>query len=577
MEELTEEYTENVLEIKGLNIYNRSGKDMLLLENVNLSIKRGSFTALVGRSGLGKSITIKTVMGLLEEGSWRFEGSIDFYRKKEDQNIQNQSATPVFRKTEILNNGEYNTENINNLRGKGIFTIFQGPDTHLNPSLKTGWQIGEMIDPNNPLQNVTEIETRLADVGLLASDKDKYPFQMSQGQKQRVLISMALGGAELIIADEPTSSLDTKSKQSIINLFRDLRAKKKIESLLLITHDLDTIKGLLLPSDTVYVMDYNSCGKVTIIEECPMSEVLKPDGTINNILKPLRVEKLDNSENTENSIPILEIRNLRQSHKQGFFKRDLEIIKGIDLKIFKGEIIGIVGESGCGKTTFIKSILRLWDNTSGSILLRSTKTGGEIDLVKIQPAGSLPDCRQMQLIRRNLQVIFQNSASVFNQKMMIFEILEETLRYGGITDRDKINEIITSKLVQFNICKKENEVNQILTKYPRELSGGEKQRLAILRVFLLEPEIIIADEPLAEQDIITSGEIIEMFRSVNKEGTTILLISHDLNIIRTLCNKIYLLSNGIITKYSLPGKKDFSGEHNGKKERRILYLKRNKT
>lgn len=574
MEDLTQGYNENVLEIKGLNIYNISGKAMLLLENVNLSIRRGSFTALVGRSGLGKSITIKTVMGLLEKGSWRFEGNIDFYKKENDQDVQNQSTPSIFKKIEILNDGQYNTENIINLRGKGIFTVFQGPDTHLNPSLTTGWQIGEMIDPKDPLQNITEIETRLTDVGLLASDKEKYPFQMSQGQKQRVLISMALGGADLIIADEPTSSLDVKSKQSIINLFRELRAQKKIESLLLITHDLDTIKGLLLPSDTVYVMDYNSTGKVSIVEECRMSEVLNPEGIIHSILKPLRIEKPDNIEDPEKNETVLEIKNLFQSHKQGFFKKDLEILKGIDLKIFRGEIIGIVGESGCGKTTFIKSILRLWDNTRGSVLLRSSKTKEEVDLVKIQPSGSLPDSRQMQLIRRNLQVIFQNSASVFNQKMMVFEILEETLRYGGITDHDKIKEIIVRKLIQFNICKKENEVNQILTKYPRELSGGEKQRLAILRVFLLEPEIIIADEPLAEQDIITSGEIIEMFRSVNKEGTTILLISHDLNIIRILCNRIYSLSNGLLTKYTTSGIQDFSVEHNVKKQRRIMYLKR---
>jgi ABC-type glutathione transport system ATPase component len=209
-----------------------------------------------------------------------------------------------------------------------------------------------------------------------------------------------------------------------------------------------------------------------------------------------------------------------------------------------------VGESGCGKTTFIKSILRLWDNTSGKVLLRSSNSEDEVDLIKIQPHGLLPDSKQMQLIRRNLQVIFQNSASVFNQRMIIYEILYEAFKYSGISDRDKINEIIAHKLVQFHICKIESEVNQILTKYPKELSGGEKQRLAILRVFLLEPEIIIADEPLAEQDVITSGEIIDMFKSINKEGTTILLISHDLNIIRSLCSSIFLLSNGILTKYS---------------------------
>jgi len=363
---------------------------------------------------------------------------------------------------------------------------------------------------------------------------------------------MALGGADLVIADEPTSSLDVNSKQSIIKIFVDLRAQSKIESLLLITHDLDTIKGLLLPSDTVYVMDYNSAGKISIVEKCSMEDILNENSNIHEILKPLSIVTSEKVIPLDTDVPLLEIENLSQSHKQGFFRKDKEILKGINLKIFKGEIVGIVGESGCGKTTFIKSILRLWDNTRGKVLLRSSRTEDEVDLIKVQPNGLHPDCNKMQLIRRNLQVIFQNSASVFNQRMMIYEILNETLRYSGITDKDKINEIIAHKLVQFNICKKEREVNQILTKYPKELSGGEKQRLAILRVFLLEPEIIIADEPLAEQDVITSGEIIDMFKSINKEGSTILLISHDLNIIRSLCSSVFLLSNGVLTKYISP-------------------------
>jgi peptide/nickel transport system ATP-binding protein len=549
MNTIMEGNNDNVLEIKGLNLFNLS-KNSLLLDNIHLNIKRGSFTALVGKSGLGKSVTIKSVLGLLNNNSWRFEGDINFYIRDEANTDLDSSENPAVKKIEILNNGIYNIPNIHNIRGKGIFTVFQSPDTHLNPSLKIGWQIGEMIDLKNPLKNIPLIEKRLTDVGLPADFKEKYPFQLSQGEKQRVLICMALGGADLVIADEPTSSLDVNTKTSIINLLSDLRAQSKIKSLLLITHDLDTIKGLLLPSDTIYVMDYNSSGNVSIAYECIMEDVSNANPDIHRILKPLNIEPSENILSADAVKPVLEIENLVQKHRQGFFKKDIEILKGINLNIFKGEMVGIVGGSGCGKTTLIKSILRLWDNTGGKVLLRSSGSEDAVDLIELQHNGLQPDNLQMQLIRRNLQVIFQNSSSIFNLRMMVYEILYETLQLTGLTDKDKINSIIAEKLVQFNICKKENEILQILTKYPNELSGGEKQRLAILRVFLLEPDIIFADEPFAEQDVLTTHEIIEMFRKINKEGTTIVLISHDLNIIKSLCNKIYLLSDGILTDYT---------------------------
>jgi peptide/nickel transport system ATP-binding protein len=546
METLTQENIDNLLEIKGLSVSVVNNKLIKpLVQDINFSIERGSFTALVGKSGYGKSITIKSVLGFLSGSSWKLEGLIDFILKEEIENTEGEKVIGK-RVMSILNSGIYNNENVSSIIGKQIVTVFQGPDTHLNPSLKIGWQIGEMIKAKNPLLEEEEILRRLTRVKLSIEAIDKYPFQLSQGQKQRVMISFALGGAELVIADEPTSSLDIGIKSNIIDLLKDLREQSMINTMLIITHDLYTLKQLLRPTDPVYVMDYNTNGISSIVDHCLMKDVIKAKKSIHPLLKPLEIP-IPEKQNLNYPSPLMvKIEDLRQGYKQGLFKKDIEVLKGINLDISRGEIVGIVGESACGKTTLLRSILRLLNNTEGRITFRNEGIHEDKDLIKIQPKGLRADTKEMHDLRKKIQVIFQNSASTFNQRMMIHEILSETIKLSGISNEETIFNIIVNKLIEFKLCNSEENAIQILTKFPNELSGGEKQRLAILRAFLLEPEILLADEPLAEQDVITKGEIIEMFHTINNNGCTILIISHDINLIKGLCSRILYMREGML-------------------------------
>lgn len=592
---------ENLLEVEKLTVYNKQwSAKRPVLDGISFSVKRGQLVALVGRSGIGKTLIVKSILGLLDERDWIVEGNIVFYQKKsilcpitgefyaqnnpfqhcqanrkpyktcpmevpsgsylwtgtdkaqtrENSCLLDTAIFSLFKKKYILKNGYYDQKLLSELRGKKIVTVFQGADTHLNPSLGIGWQIGEAINPQKPWKGTEdEVKRRLQEVKLAPDSLKNYPHQFSQGQRQRIMTAMALGKSDLLICDEPTSALDEEVKQENIDMLWNLRRTGDISSTILITHDRKVIENLFKDDDQVVVMEKRK-DRVTIVNPA----------LINNEKESRILEQKDFSwfkkPNKTNEIlnqnTIFSIRELSQGYRHGMWRKIRWILSGISFDVMEGEFFGIVGQSGCGKTTLAKSIARLVDDTKGAISYYSKEyecERRELNLVKVQPNGNKPDSDLMRELRREIQLIFQDSASTFNPSMSILELFSETIELLRIKDPNESLTMIKENLFKLKICEDEDAIADILSMYPGELSGGERQRLAIARNFLLNPRLVIADEPFADQDKITQKEIIQMMDRMRKrDGTTFIIISHDLDLMQNICDRIAIMKDGKIAK-----------------------------
>lgn len=613
--------TSPLLEVSGFSLYRlRSGERRQVLADVNFTVKRGQFVALVGRSGIGKTLIMKSILGLLDPDVWEMEGEIAFYRKgpvlcpftgeqrSNEQAVssgaevvgggccqvctsQNADRFPTMWKertggsgmavscpfesgnyslvtpAKIVENGRCDHALLSKLLGSEILSVFQGADTHLNPRLRIGWQIGELINLRRPQEDTGhEIKRRLAQVNLESSRRRSYPHQLSQGQMQRAMIAMALGGANLILCDEPTSALDEAAKQKVVDTLNQLRQRGEIGSLLLITHDRGVIDRLIQSHDNVYEADCRDDGAVTLESLAPEPSSLSlgwaSAKTIHEVVaeRPLLKEPdygwfRTPYAGSSNQQDILSIENLYQGYRTGIWGRVTWRLKNISLRIREREFFGIVGASGSGKTTLAKSITRLLGNTRGKIWYRRTVAevsldesapSRYVDLVQIQPNGGRADSAKMRSLRREIQMVFQNSASIFNPAMTIREHFLETMELMGLRDSTDPLERVAEAFIQLGVCE-DRELESVLSKFPLALSGGERQRLAFARAFLLNPRLVVADEPFAEQDRISEGEIIRMMSKMRRiHGTAFVVISHDLKLMRMLCDRVAIMKDGRI-------------------------------
>jgi peptide/nickel transport system ATP-binding protein len=609
LREFQRESDDFLLEVRGLSIYLSDGeRERPLLDDVSFQVKRGKFTALMGRSGVGKTLTLKAILGFLRPPQWRLEGDIVFRSGDRLSSTPGRNQTgsvapasfpasePKFCEKNILRNGEYVDDVILELRGKSIAAVFQGPDSHLHPSLTVGWQIGESIDPTRPWRETREtVEKRLREVKMFPEHSRRYPHQLSQGQRQRVLIAMALSHPELVIADEPTSALDDELKREIVGLLRCLRTDKKIESLLLITHDLEMVKELLRGDDQLIVMGSREGGSATIVERVELKHVDSPWCTVDgislygclrgsdHILRRRDFQWLTTGRTLgkeQRMTPILRIEGLQQGYRQGLFAKTVMILQGVHLVVKEAEFLGVTGRSGCGKTTLVKCIARLMSGTRGKIYyyLDSEKRGQPcVELIKLQPDGTLPDAPEMRQLRKEIQVVFQDSASIFNPRMTIRELLGETLfEVAGMEDPSKRLETMAKSLLQLGICRNEREIDETLSKFPGELSGGERQRLALARVSLLRPRLVIADEPFADQDDVTREQLVNMMDYMRRQHrTTFIIVSHERRMIDNVCDRVVVLDGGKVV--SVHERWEASSENTRNDMQAVRTISRSKT
>lgn len=498
-------YKGNILEVTGLNlsISNGSGVPARILKDLSFNIRSGEILGLIGNSGSGKTITSLTIAGLLSEVATVDSGEIlldgeDLLKK-----------TPQERRR---------------LLGEKIGIIFQDPSSALDPLQTVGSNLNEVLSIRSDVVNKEERRERILNmlktVGFDDPDEiyGRYPHRLSGGQRQRVLIAgAALMNPALLIADEPTSSLDTVTAMSIMQLLHEMCQEMGI-SILFISHNLDAV--------------HDFCDRVVVMKE---GTVIDSDTSWDIMGQPrssYTAELLTNSRldtrtlgikpgfASEDAETVLTVSGLSASYGKGRILRKSTppIISGIDMEIKEGECVGLIGSSGCGKTTLVKTLLGLIPASSGTVSSS-----------------------------RKLAAVFQDPVSSLNPAHSIRWHLKEALRCSGKPLR-KEEELPAFKKVLNDVGL--DEIH--LSRFPHQLSGGQRQKVSIAMCLIAEPSVIIADEPFSALDSSSQASIIKTLSDINHErGTAMLIVTHNLRVVRAMCSKLIVMDSGRIVESGL--------------------------
>lgn len=475
-----------LITIEDLFIYFDKEKKSRGLNGVNCSFLKGEITALIGASGSGKSITSLALMGLLPQETI-IEGSILL----EGQNLL-----------------ELSEKEWRNIRGKDISMIFQEPMSALNPLMKCGIQIVECILAH---QQISKQEAQVKALEwmdkVLIPDPEqsfhKYPHEMSGGQKQRIMIAMAMVNApQLLIADEPSTALDVLVQKEIIELLRKLQ-REHGTTILFITHDLGLAKML---ADHFIEMK---------------------DGQVVERSLKVRDSLLKESQNEESEM-LLRVQEVSVDYYKG--KQVTRAVNNVSFEIKKGETLGLIGASGCGKTTLSKAILGLEPVASGSILFQGK------DLTGISKA-------EWRKLRKDMQIIYQDPFASLNPRIKIGDAIKEALLiHEHLSNKEgvlKVRELLEQ--VQLQAADYE--------KYPHEFSGGQRQRICIARALILNPSLVICDESVAALDVFVQEQILDLLMELQqKRQLTYLFITHDINVVKRICDRVLVMQAGEIVE-----------------------------
>lgn len=519
-----------LLKVEGLTI---ASGEKNLVNNSSFEIERGSVFGLVGESGSGKTLSALSLLGLLPSGVKIKSGSAVF------------SGSGLSTDLYMANNKSLNT-----IRGNRISMIFQEPMTSLNPSMRCGKQAMEPLhtklgySPSNAKDKVLELfrEVRLPDPKSIFR---AWPHELSGGQRQRVMIAMALATSpDLLIADEPTTALDVTVQKSILDLLLDLRKKYNL-SILFITHDLMVLnqiadfiavmyKGEIVESgtkDSILMNPLTPYAKGLIACKPKLNNQASRLLTIADFMAgipeksqiPTKVYK-----KTGNEI-ILSIKDLNVSFNTN--RRSVQAVNSVSFDVFKGETLGLVGESGCGKTSLGRTILQLINADSGSILYRG------VALNELAP-------KALRKIRRKIQIVFQDPYSSLNPSKTIASILAEPmLIHHLVAGRKEANEKVAELLEQVGLPA------DSLNLYPHQFSGGQRQRIGIARALACKPEFIVLDESVSALDVSVQAQILNLLNDLKEEfKLTYIFISHDLTVVKYMSDRVLVMSEGKIVE-----------------------------
>jgi peptide/nickel transport system ATP-binding protein len=500
-----------VLDIQGLSVALPRGADRrFAVEDVSLAVRSREILCLVGESGSGKSVTAHAVMGLLPKGQ------LDVVAGR------------------VLLEGEdmlrADDRRLRQLRCTRMSMIFQEPMTALNPVMRCGAQIDEVLRTHTGLDAGTRAERILAvmrDVRLPEPERMRhaYPHQLSGGQRQRIMIAIALVlEPALLIADEPTTALDVTTQAQILELIKDIQ-REHGTAVLFITHDFGVVAEI---ADRVAVMQW---GKV--VEAGTTKQVLAtPQHPYTQMLIGA-VPGLAPQHRAPAAAPqaVLRTVDLTKVYSGGWFhRREVHAVDRVNLEVRRGETLGIVGESGSGKTTVARCIARLIDPTAGEIWLEAE----EIGRLK---------ARRLRPHRRRIQIVFQDPYRSLNPRRTVgASIVEGPINYG--VARSEAHRRARSLMALVNLDP------SVLGRYPHQFSGGQRQRICIARALAMEPELLIADEAVSALDVSVQAQVLQLLDDIRRRlDLAMLFITHDLRVAAQVCDSIAVMHRGRVVEY----------------------------
>ena len=548
------------LKISNLSVdYQMRKETVYAAKNINIEVNKGEILGLVGESGSGKSTVGNAIINLIDEPGKVSSGSV----RLGDINIHE------------------NSKNINKYRGNKIGLIFQDPQTSLNPILTIGEQLIETIQTHLEL-NKEEAKLKsinlLKEVGIKDAEKrfDNYPHQFSGGMRQRVVISLALCcEPELLIADEPTTALDVSIQSQILDLIKKLTKERNL-AVILITHDMGVIAET---TDRVAVMKSGNVVEVGNTREIltkpkeiyTKSLVSSVPPTNKKISRFVIIEK-ENQNKKENNLKILnrwnkkeivkqdlvQVKSLSKSFDDNFFTESLKnsvmAVNDVSFEIKEGESFGLVGESGSGKSTIAKMIVNLFKPSNGDIFFDN------VCITKIKHK------EEMMKFRKQIQMIFQDPYSSLNGRLKVKDIVSEPIKlHNPSISKNDLDSYVFDLLESVELSQKS------AARYPHEFSGGQRQRISIARALATQPRLLVCDEPTSALDVSIQGQILNLLKDLQEQlNLTILFISHDLPVVRQMCDRIGVLRDGKLCEVSNTEELFLNPQHDYTKE--LLHL-----
>jgi peptide/nickel transport system ATP-binding protein len=517
----------------------KEGQWTPIVKDASFTLGQNEILGIVGESGSGKSVTSLAVMGLLPKGVLEItSGKITF---------ENRDISALSQKE------------LRALRGNDIAMIFQEPMSSLNPSLKCGFQVEEILMEHTSLSK-KEIKAKV--LSLFEKVKlpnpeviyGRYPHEISGGQKQRVMIAMAIAcKPKILIADEPTTALDVTVQKEIILLLKELQ-KETGMSILFISHDLSLVSEIANRVLVMYRGDIVEQGIVedifrnpkhtytkALISSRPSLDVrLKRLPTIqdylNDTVDTTEITPLQRKADHEalyDKAPLLEVINVEKEYvsNAGLFGKDIKFkaVDDVSFKIYEGETLGLVGESGCGKSTLGNTILQLDKATAGKILYKGK------DLTKLGP-------KEVRKLRKEIQIIFQDPYSSLNPRITVGKAIMEPMQVHKLYNNDK-----ERRAKAIEILNRVGLGEEHFNRYPHEFSGGQRQRIGIARTIALQPKLIVCDESVSALDISVQAQVLNLLNELKENfGFTYIFISHDLAVVKYMSDQVLVMNKGKI-------------------------------